>query len=440
MHRSPPRFCSIRSPARWPGPLLLAAVVALGMLLAGCGDAGVDRSKAQLRVVNASGYAELDLRVDDGLRQGRIAYGEAAGYLQLDPGTPTLQLARAGSATPLLSIAAALARNRYTTLLAWGREGALQAALLDENVAQPDSGRALLRVFNAAPEAGALDVYLTAPGDDLATAVPLQAGAAAGVLGNALAVDSRGWRLRVTAAGSKSDLRLDLPALTLASREVATLVLTPSRGGALVHALLLSQQAGVARLDGTAARVRVVAGLADGATVGATVGGVALMNAVGSPAVGLYALVPAGTQPVALAVDGTPLAAADVVLAAGGDFTLLVRGRPAAAAASWLEDDNRPALDAAQARVRLVHGVADLAAPLALTVDFVPAADGVLPGDGSGYASFAATTTARLAVTASGQPAPLFTAIDQRLDGGGVYSVFVVGPLAAPTGILRRDR
>lgn len=429
-----------RSLARLPGVLLLAAALVVPALLAGCGDAGVDRTKAQLRVVNASEHAELDLRIDDSVRQGRIAYGESAGYLQTEPGARTLQLTRSASTTPLVSLAASLTRNRYTTLLAWGREGALQAALLDDNAAQPNEGRALLRVFNAAPDAGALDVYLTAAGDDLATSVPVQAGAAAGTLGSALTVDSRSWRLRVTAAGSKTDLRLDLPALTLASRQVATLVLTPSRGGTLVGALLLAQQAGITRLDQASARVRVVAGVAAGATVGAAVGGVPLMNAVGSPAVGLYALVPAGTQPVALAVDGVPLASAGVVLAAGGDFTLLVRGTPAAPAAGWLEDDNRPALDGTSARLRLVHGVADLATPLAMTVDFVPAADGVLPGAASAYAAFAATTTARLSVTASGQPAPLFTAVDQRLDAGGVYSVFVVGPLAAPTGILRRDR
>lgn len=437
MHRSLFRS-ALHLLARRPGTALLAA--ALALLVVGCGDAEVDRTKAQLRVVNASAYAELDLRVDDSLRQGRIAYGESAGYLQLDPGTQTLHLARSGSATPLVSQTPSLVRNRYTSLLAWGREGALRATLLDDNVTQPDSGRTLLRVFNAAPEAGTLDIYLTGAGDDLATAVPLQAGAASGVLGNALAVDSRSWRLRVTAAGSKTDLRLDLPALALASREVATLVLTPARGGALVNALLLVQQGGITRQDTASARVRVVAGLADGATLGATVGGVALLNAVGSPAVGLYALVPSGTQPVALAVDGTPLAAADVALDPGGDYTLLLRGRPAAPAASWLEDDNRPALDGAAARLRLVHGVADLAGPLTLTADFVPVAEGVRPGAGSGYAELAATTTARLAATAAGQPAPLYTAIDQRLDAGGVYSVFVVGPLAAPTGILRRDR
>ena len=137
---------------------------------------------------------------------------------------------------------------------------------------------------------------------------------------------ARSWRLRVTAAGSKTDLRLDLPALVLDSKQVATLVLTPARGGVLMNTLLLTQRAGIARQDTALARVRVAAGVADSGAVSATVGGQVLMASVGSPAVGLYALLPAGTQPVALAVNGTPLAAAAVTLAAGADYTLLVRG------------------------------------------------------------------------------------------------------------------
>ena len=53
------------------------AVVITACLLAACGG-GADRTKAQLRMVNASsGYTQLDLRVDDQLRQGAVAYGAA---------------------------------------------------------------------------------------------------------------------------------------------------------------------------------------------------------------------------------------------------------------------------------------------------------------------------------------------------------------------------
>jgi hypothetical protein len=216
-------------------------------------------------------------------------------------------------------------------------------------------------------------------------------------------------------------------------------VLTPARGGVLMNMLLLEQQAGIERQDTAQARVRVAAGVADSGAVSATVGGQVLMASVGSPAVGLYQLLPAGTQPVALAVNGTALAAPAVTLASGADYTLLVRGMAAAPLSNWIEDDNRRATNSGEARLRLVNGVADLAEPLSMTVDFVPAADGVLPGAASGYLSLASTLTAQLSVTAAGLATPLFSAVDQPLAAGAVYSVFVVGAPGAAVGIVRKD-
>jgi hypothetical protein len=74
-----------------------------------------------------------------------------------------------------------------------------------------------------------------------------------------------------------------------------------------------------------------------------------------------------------------------------------------------------------------------------MTVDFVPAADGVVAGAASGYLSLDATLTAQLSVTAAGLAAPLYSAVDQPLTAGAVYSVFVVGAPSAPVGILRKD-
>jgi len=64
----------------------------------------------------------------------------------------------------------------------------------------------------------------------------------------------------------------------------------------------------------------------------------------------------------------------------------------------------------------------------------------VTAGAASAYASLEATTTAQLSVTAAGLAAPLFGAVEQRLDAGAVYTVFVVGPPSAAVGILRKDR
>ena len=43
-------------------------------------------------------------------------------------------------------------------------------------------------------------------------------------------------------------------------------------------------------------------------------------------------------------------------------------------------------------------------------------------------------------VSASGTAQPLYSAAGQTLAAGSVYSLFVLGDAAAPTGVLRRDR
>jgi D-alanine-D-alanine ligase-like ATP-grasp enzyme len=75
-----------------------------------------------------------------------------------------------------------------------------------------------------------------------------------------------------------------------------------------------------------------------------------------------------------------------------------------------------------------------------MTIDFLPVADAVGLGMASGYAATDASSAVRIAVTAAGASAPLFLVPDQVIAAGAVYSVFVVGEVAAPTGIVRKDR
>lgn len=417
-------------------------ITLLPWLLVACGEADTtDRTKAKVRLVNASaGYAQLELREDGTLRQGPVAYAASESYAEVDPKPKDLSIHAAGSATALATLVPTLEKNKHYTLLAYGNAGALGQLLLDDNAGAPESNRTLLRVVHAAPDAGALDVYLTAAGDELAASVPTQPNARYGADSGWLTLTSGTWRLRVTAQGSKTDLRLDTAALELGSRKMLTLVLAPARGAMLVNALVLEQQTGIARIDGTQARVRAVAGAASGASVSASVGGTALMSGVGSPAVGAYQLVAAGTVTPVVAVNGNPVASPAATLLAGADYTLLVHGAPAAAQAAWLADDNRRPPTAGQARVRLVNGVAGASGSLAMTIDFLPLADGVTAGAASAYALTDASAAARVAVTAAGTVTALFLAPEQRIAGDEVYSVFVVGDHAQATGIVRKDR
>lgn len=410
-------------------------------LLAACGG-GEDRTKAQVRLINASTtHGALDLLDADGRRvQASVAFAAAEGYAEVDPKDADFDITRAGNATALATAAPTLTERHHYGLVAYATRTGLAAVLLDEEVAAPDSGKARVRVLNAATDAGALDVFLTTTAADLAGAEPLQAGAAPGAVSALTTVDAASWRLRVTGSGDRDDLRLDLPAVVVGNRSIVTVVLTPTAGGLMVDALVVAQQGSISAQAGTSARVRVVAGATDSAAVSATVGGVTLMNGTGSPAAGSYRLVPAGAAGAEVQVNGAAVTTPALTLAAGQDYSLLVWGAPAAARASWLADDNRLPTVSGRAKLRLVHGLADVSEGLAVTLDFNPVADGVSPGTASAPASLNATTIGSLSVTAPGRASPLWTAADQVLAADRVYTLFMVGREAAPTGILRADR
>lgn len=431
-----------RSQGNLARPLSWLVLLLVAALLGACGGILDDRTKAQVRLVNASdGYAALDFVVEGSLRQGSVAYGQSGSYVGIDPGNTSSTISATGSPTALLTFTPSLRKENHYTVLAFGGTGALRQLLLDENVAEPSASRTSLRVINAAPDAGRLDVYVTADADALPSAVAARAGAAYGELSPVIDLASGTWRVRVAAANSKTDVRLDVRDVAFGSRSVVTLVLTPSKGGALVNALLLVQEGGVTRLDSTQARVRVVAGVSSSGSVTASLGGTPLMSAIGSPAVGGYALVSAGTPPLAISVNGNAVAAPATVLASGGDYTLLVFGALAGPQAAWVEDNNRLPTVSSTVNIRLVNAASALPGPMSMTVDALPVAGGVAAGAASTpYVAVNASEVAAISATAAGAGAPVFTASGQRLTGGGVYSVFVVGTAGATSGVLRQDR
>jgi hypothetical protein len=427
----------------WLGRALRATLAAAmaATLLVGCGGSSEDPTKAHVRLVNASaGYDSLALSLDDTLAVSGVGYAADPAYLDVDPKATNASLSAPSSAAVLASTAVALTKKKFYSVLAYGNAGTLAAQLLDDNTGAPDSGKALVRVINTAPDAGSLDLYLTGSGDSLTASTALQSALGFGNLGSYVSIVSGSWRLRVTAAGSKTDLRLDLSGLTFASQGVVTIVLTPGRGGVLVNALLLSQQGDIGNAANTQARVRAVAGVSGGASVSVDVGGTALMTSVGAPALVTYSLLDAGVVPVAAAANGTPAGLSSATLAGGGDYTLMVYGTPAAPVAVLIEDVNRLPSDPTGAGLRLVHGVADDAGSLTLKVEFLVTADGVAPGSASDYASVAASTAARLTVTTPGQSGPILDQSNYTIAANSIYTFFVVDATSSAQGILAKDR
>jgi hypothetical protein len=423
----------------WPW----VGVVALGALLAGCGGSGGDSSgNASLRVANATlTHASLDLLVNASSSAATaVASDTTSAYVTPASGSVTLQLNDAGSSTALATTVPTLTGGNHYTLLAYESGGAVKTVVLNEDYTLPTSGAAQLRVYDAAPEAGAIDIYVTDPSTDLATvsAPTVSLGSTTGNQTTSLLTYSPGtYRVRVTAAGSKTDLRADIPNVVLESQQIATVALTPTVGGSLMNGSTLIQQGTYSAARNTNTRVRLAGAVANGVTVAASTGSTPIDSGV-SPTFGFaYTLVPAGSA-LNITVGGQSVGAPATALAAGADVTLLVYQDGGAAVASQIADDNRAPTDATTVKLRMLNGVTGGPGALTLTANNTPVGVATQPGAASGYASIAGSTNATaFGLVSSSVNIPAPTPGTSPLTANKVYSVLVGGTAAAPQLLIR---
>ena len=422
---------------------LVAALAAV--VLQACGGGSDDSvGSAAVRVINATqSHASLDLLAGSTVIIPAVVLDTASEVVAQTAGNITFQANDAGDSTALVTATSAIGKNLHYSLLAYEASGAVKLALIGEDTTTPTTGTAQLRVFAAASSAGTLDVYVTAPGTDLASvaAPTFTISAPSYAQPSALASFAPGtYRVRVTAADTKTDLRLDMPAATLANQAIATVVLAPSAGANLVNGGLLLQQGSFTPYRNASARVRLAAAVSGGATVAASAGSTPIETALVAPSVGAYTLVPTTNAARAVTINGNLLTLPTLALAAGSDATLLVHGSPGAATASLITDDNLLPTATTKLKMRLVNGVTGTSTALTLNADFSVIASNVQPGQASTAALVTGNSAMRLEVTSPLTQQSLYLQTDLSIPGAGVYTLFMLGDGAAPVGLLRRDR
>lgn len=419
-------------------------------LLSACGGSGNSGGDAQVRLINATrSHPSIDLLTTvtssststSTRRISAVATNTASAFVSLAAGSYTVQVTDAGLQTALGSSGPTVAKESSYVLLAYESNGVVKAAWLGENDTLPSAGSSYLRIYDAAADAGALDVYVTAPTTDLATVASPNFTLSALSTPQSTAVLSftpGSYRVRVTASGNRSDLRLDMPSVTLGDQQLQTLLLTPTVGGALVDGATLVQKGAYAATANGNARVRVVSGV-PGTTVAASVAGTRVEAGVVSPSIGSYVTLPATSAAWTVTVNGNAASVPPITLAAGSDNTVLLSGSAAAATVSQLVDDNHAPTISTNANLRLVNALSGGSAGLSLAVDFGLLANNVTPGTASGYMAATGNTAMRLEITSplSSTPVSLMTGLN--IPGGGVYSIFVLGDSAAPTTTVRKD-
>jgi hypothetical protein len=425
-------------------PTVLVALAAV-VSLTGCSSSD-DNGNARSRLLNmSSGYQSLDLYVNeddsdsDSQKAAAVAFAGISEYNSVESGTYDIKFKRAGVSSTLLTLSdKKLADDSNVTYVAYGALGRFGVLELGEDVEEPgDSGRTKLQAINVS-EAGSLDIYLTDSDVPLEDASPLFAGAA-GAAGM-LTTDSGDYRLRVTGANDISDIRLDIPNITLENKGVASLLLSETESGMLVDALLLPQQGSLTQFVNTKARVRAAVGMSSGSMASLRVGGVSIVNGQAVGVISAYSQVEAGSVAVTLAVDGTAVPVDNQTLVAGGDYTVLIWSDANGAHASLIADDNHVPTSTNDAKIRVLNGLSTQGVPLTLYVNFFPVAEGTAVGAASSYAEVDSGTDFQVDVH-NALTAVRLLSRDADLQASGVYTLLVIGNTdGSIASTLRKDR
>jgi hypothetical protein len=429
--------------------ILRAAACCLLTLLVACDPSGDDEDQgdAKIRLLNLStGYTSLDLITnldadeddEDETQSGSVALGAASEYVTLEPDDYTIKLKRTGSGSILRSFAGEeLVEGTINTYVAYGEVGAFGALRIDDTQDQADAGETKLSVANVS-SAGTLDVYITDTDTDLDDTTPVLSGVGPSLV--SFAADSGTFRLRVTANGDNSDVRLDIPAFTLTDRAVGALILTSTQGGTLANAIYLPQEGQPTRFNNTKARLRGAVGVANGASASIQAGGQSVMTAATAGVIGSrYTLLDAGAVPVSVRINGVEVTVPDLTLQAGADYTLLVWSSAGGAETSLIVDDNRfPS--GGNTKLRLLNGMSTLGAPLTLSMDFSPLIEGTLLGQVSDTIEVSSGTDRQFDITNTSTAAMVLTRGSITLQPNSVYTFFMTDNGATTIGVLRRDR
>jgi len=424
----------MKTTTRW---LLIAGIAAA---LAACGG-GLLGNQGRIRLVNATtGLGALDLLVDDEAAITGVAPTAGSDYVLRKANTYPLVIRQTSSAASLLTTSTALVADKHQTVVAYNSGGTTAATILDDEEADPGRNKAKFRVFNTATAtADQVDVYLvTTACNTLDTSAAAPTAADVSGLQSAyteLASSATAYRLCVTSAGDKSDVRLEIPSFVLTEKRIVTVILARGAGGALLNAIILDQQGTATQALNASARARVATNATSDVTV--NVNGTPVVVGLSPPNVGPYVLVPTGAVTVQVnGIDVTPVA--PLTATPGADLTVLLTG--SGPTMTLLADDNTPSPSSVRpVKLRLINGLNGTTAKATLAIDNAPVGSGADPNTTSPYSQVLSSAgLARVEARVGTQV--VYSSLTTTLQSGRVYSLFLLGDLAKPTGILFPDR
>lgn len=174
-----------------------------------------------------------------------------ANYAAVLSGNRSIVLKRTADTTvtvATLAFTVAASEDRTVYAIGGAAASAITAFVTTDTNTTPAAGQARVRVVHLAPTAGAVDVFVTAPGADLSQATPTLAGVAYRGVSGYLTIAAGTYQVRVvpagTAAGSRAaNVLINVASLAIPALGNRTIVAADNNtGGAPLRAFVLTDR------------------------------------------------------------------------------------------------------------------------------------------------------------------------------------------------------
>jgi len=432
-------------------PFLVALTCVLSLALGSCNTGqGVSNGSTHgtLRVINVIPNAGGPLNVSFDLKPflTGLPFEGMTPYQTIDSGVREVQMSVAGSSTNVIDVTASFLADNVYTLVAFGALTNAGSLILNDTVtADPGAGNFALRVINGASNNAAIDVYVTAPGEDLNTVSPSIAGILYGASSAFVNLPVGNREVRVTVANSKQVI-YDAPALTFAERAQIEAIVYSRGSSALVNVAFLNiDDTGTGSIaNSSLARFKVINGSSLGSPLNVFVDQNLVLSNIPYAAASNYQTINAGSPTLTIQSSATPgagLLTFSPTFPSATDTAITITGPAGALIATLYSEPNfPPALG--RARVRFVNSTMDVPA-LDVFVNFSRQVSGLLMNTVSPGIELDADATAgtpyEFDFNVSGLTQPSVQLPAVVLLGGQLYTIYVVGSGTALAGVVVQD-
>jgi len=425
------------------------AVVALALvavLMTGCGNSGsfFGTLPARIRVFNALvDGGPVNLTVFTEAIVTGLPFEGITTYQSVDAGQREVKVSIAGGTSTIYDQTTLIVDGAAYTYIVSGTTAAPLVQVLVDQIVQdqpPAAGTFRLRIDNAAITSPTFDVYLTQPGELLASTSPSFSGIAYGTTSTFTTFNAATLQVRFTLPGSKQVI-YDAGPIKFNERTVYQLVGYTRGSSTLVNgALLVIDTAGTSSLvESLLAQVKLVHAAPNTGPVNALVDGAVTFANVPYQSASSYAGIASGAHTVtveAASVPGAVIATARPPFQPATDTSLVLLGVPGAQTIAVLTDTNLPGA-IGRARVRFVNAGSDVG-PVDVLVNFAKVFSNVGNGAASTYIE-ELEDSYTVTFDYAGTTSEIITVPGVALTAGRTYTMYLIGTAGQYGTILARD-